>query len=115
MPLVCADDAKAIENAKRLADATPVEVWNGERFVIRLSPTEKSGDTAVTYEVKDGRLVPKSKSKAVERASGRQATSPNCGAQKAGARRNEKSREASVNRLAKQSKPLKLLSGPRHR
>jgi hypothetical protein len=35
--LVCADDAEAIEKAKRLADGHDVELWNGLRFVIRLS------------------------------------------------------------------------------
>jgi hypothetical protein len=57
-PLVCPDDAVAIEKAKRLIDDHTVELWSGERFVARLSATEKDGD-AVTHEVKDGRLVPK--------------------------------------------------------
>jgi hypothetical protein len=35
--LVCADDAEAIEKAKRLVDGHDVELWNGLRFVIRLS------------------------------------------------------------------------------
>jgi hypothetical protein len=35
-PPICADDAEAIEKAKRLADVHDVELWTGERFVIRL-------------------------------------------------------------------------------
>jgi hypothetical protein len=35
-PLVCADDAVAIEKAKRLVDGHDVELWSGERLVIRL-------------------------------------------------------------------------------
>jgi hypothetical protein len=35
--LVCADDAEAIEKAKRLVDGHDVELWNGPRLVIRLS------------------------------------------------------------------------------
>ena len=34
--LVCADDAEAIEKAKRLADRYAIELWSGARFVTRL-------------------------------------------------------------------------------
>ena len=37
--LVCADDAEAIEKAKRLVDGHDVELWSGDRFLIRLSRT----------------------------------------------------------------------------
>jgi hypothetical protein len=37
-PLVCADDAEAIDKAKRLVNGSDLELWNGKRFVIRLSP-----------------------------------------------------------------------------
>ena len=40
-PLICADDAEAIEKAKRLVDVHDVELWSGERFVIRLKATTK--------------------------------------------------------------------------
>jgi hypothetical protein len=40
-PLVCADDAEAIENAKRLSHDLPIELWSGARFVIRLEPKTK--------------------------------------------------------------------------
>jgi hypothetical protein len=33
---VCADDAEAIEKAKRLADRYAIELWSGARFVTRL-------------------------------------------------------------------------------
>jgi hypothetical protein len=41
-PLVCADDAEAIEEAKRLIDGHDIELWSGARFVIRLphDPTQ---------------------------------------------------------------------------
>ena len=37
-PLVCADDADAIEKAKRLVVDRPIELWSGPRLVIRLMP-----------------------------------------------------------------------------
>ena len=39
--LNCADDAEAIEKAKRLVDVHDVELWSGERFVIRLKAATK--------------------------------------------------------------------------
>jgi hypothetical protein len=35
-PLVCLDDAEAAARAKRLVDGHDVELWSGERFVVRL-------------------------------------------------------------------------------
>ena len=35
-PLVCADDAEAIEKAKGLFDGYDIELWSGSRLVIRL-------------------------------------------------------------------------------
>jgi hypothetical protein len=37
-PLVCADDAEAIERAKLLVGDPSIELWSGPRFVIRLEP-----------------------------------------------------------------------------
>ncbi len=37
--LVCADDAEAINKAKRLVDGHDIELWSGARFIIRLSRT----------------------------------------------------------------------------
>ena len=34
--LTCADDAEATDKAKRLVDGLDIELWSGERFVIRL-------------------------------------------------------------------------------
>ena len=56
-PLICADDAEAIERAKRLVAEQDIELWNGPRLVIRLNATGKP--SAVSHEVIDGRLVPK--------------------------------------------------------
>jgi hypothetical protein len=39
--LICADDAEAIAKAMRLVDFHDVELWSGERFVIRLKATTK--------------------------------------------------------------------------
>jgi hypothetical protein len=39
--LICADDAEAIEKAKRLVVDHDVELWSGERFVARLKATTK--------------------------------------------------------------------------
>ena len=35
-PFVCADDVEAIEKAKRLVGSCDVELWCGDRLVIRL-------------------------------------------------------------------------------
>jgi hypothetical protein len=35
-PLVCPNDAEAIEKAKRLVNGRDVELWSGGRFVIKL-------------------------------------------------------------------------------
>jgi len=37
-PLVCADDAEAIEKLSSLSVTGRFELWNGPRFVIRLEP-----------------------------------------------------------------------------
>jgi hypothetical protein len=36
-PIVCRDDAEATERAKHLLDGHDIELWSGERFVIKLS------------------------------------------------------------------------------
>jgi hypothetical protein len=40
-PLVCANDAEAIEKAKRLVINHAIELWSGERLVIRLDAKTK--------------------------------------------------------------------------
>jgi hypothetical protein len=35
-PLICADDAEAIAQAKLLADDHDIELWSGNRLVIRI-------------------------------------------------------------------------------
>jgi hypothetical protein len=40
-PLICHDDAEAIEKAKRLVDGHDVELWNGDRLVTRISHKPK--------------------------------------------------------------------------
>jgi hypothetical protein len=40
-PLVCATDAEAIEQAKRLLVSRVIELWSGERMVIRLDAKTK--------------------------------------------------------------------------
>lgn len=36
MGLSCCDDAEAIEQARRLIEDQDVELWSGERFIVRL-------------------------------------------------------------------------------
>jgi hypothetical protein len=40
-PMICADDAEAIERAKRLVNGQDVELWSGPRLVIRISHKPK--------------------------------------------------------------------------
>jgi hypothetical protein len=40
-PMICRDDAEAITRARRLLDTHDIEVWSGERLVIRLSPASE--------------------------------------------------------------------------
>jgi hypothetical protein len=40
-PLVCANDAGATEQAKRLIDGHDIELWSGARFVVRLERGRK--------------------------------------------------------------------------
>lgn len=34
--LSCADDTEAIEQARRLANSQDIELWSGDRFIVRL-------------------------------------------------------------------------------
>jgi translation initiation factor IF-1 len=38
--IACDDDMEAIARAKRLLDGHDVEIWRGDRVVIRLKPTD---------------------------------------------------------------------------
>jgi hypothetical protein len=40
-PLICADDAEAIAQAKHLVGIHDVELWSGDRLVIRLRAAAK--------------------------------------------------------------------------
>jgi hypothetical protein len=40
-PLVCGDDAEAIERAKPLVDGDDIELWSGDRLVTRLEAQTK--------------------------------------------------------------------------
>jgi hypothetical protein len=35
-PIICHDDVEAIAKAQRLVDGHAVELWSGERFVLKL-------------------------------------------------------------------------------
>ena len=39
--MVCRDDGEAVAKAKQLVDGHDIEVWNGERLVIRLKHDPK--------------------------------------------------------------------------
>ena len=41
----CADDSEAIVWAKQLLDGHDIELWSGERFVVKLEHQEKPGKT----------------------------------------------------------------------
>jgi len=59
VPLVCADDVEAMKEEKHLNDLSEVELWERDRKVAKFDrKTEKRG-YAVTYEIHDGRMVPK--------------------------------------------------------
>ena len=36
--MICRNDTEAIANAKRLLDGKDIELWSGDRFIIRLLP-----------------------------------------------------------------------------
>jgi hypothetical protein len=54
---VCGNDADATVWAGQLAEADDIELWSGDRLVIRLA--SKGKRAAVTHEVVGGRMVPK--------------------------------------------------------
>ena len=37
--LSCSDDAEAVERARRLIEDQDIELWSGDRFIIRLPKT----------------------------------------------------------------------------
>ncbi|MDB5576107.1 MAG: hypothetical protein JWR80_1283 [Bradyrhizobium sp.] len=41
-PMICLDDAEAIAKAQRLVDGHDVELWSGDRFVVRLDAKQKN-------------------------------------------------------------------------
>ncbi len=40
--MVCHDDSEAVANAKRFVDGHDIEIWSGDRMVMRLSHTPPS-------------------------------------------------------------------------
>jgi hypothetical protein len=56
-PLVCANDDEAVEQAKRLAEKHPVELWRGATLVNRLDSQQQN--TTVTHDVHDGCMIPR--------------------------------------------------------
>jgi hypothetical protein len=55
-PFVCANDEEAIKKAGILSQRHGVELWSGIRLI---SSIPKQSARAVTYEVIEGRMVPK--------------------------------------------------------
>jgi hypothetical protein len=39
--MICRDDAETIERARRMVSDHDIELWSGERLVIRISPASK--------------------------------------------------------------------------
>jgi hypothetical protein len=59
VPWVCANDADAMEKAKRLVSGNDVELWERTRKVAAFkNECQKSGG-AITHEVHDGRMISK--------------------------------------------------------
>jgi hypothetical protein len=59
VPFVCADDAEAMEKAKRLVNGNDVELWDGARKVAAFkNECQKSGGS-ITHEIHDGRMISK--------------------------------------------------------
>jgi hypothetical protein len=56
-PLACANDEEAITKAKVLVQRHAVELWDGPRLV---SSIPKQPARAVTHEIHEGCMVPKS-------------------------------------------------------
>jgi hypothetical protein len=56
---VCDTDEHAITWTKQMIEDQPIELWSGERFVTRLPPVESRQNSAISHEIRDGRMVPK--------------------------------------------------------
>jgi hypothetical protein len=52
-PLVCADDAEAIEKARGLVDSHDIELWSGDRFVLRLVAQPGKADKSLPLRPPD--------------------------------------------------------------
>jgi hypothetical protein len=52
VPLVCVNDAEAMEKAKRLVIGSDVELWEGARKVAAFG-------RSITHEIHDGRMISK--------------------------------------------------------
>jgi hypothetical protein len=59
-PLTCGSDEEAIEKATDLITKHDIELWSGERLVVRLKKPETPAGATITHVVQGGRLVPKS-------------------------------------------------------
>jgi hypothetical protein len=69
-PLACSNDEEAVEKVMGLIGEHDIELWSGERLVVRLrsraapavrgSPDKGKVGETITHQVKNGRLVPKS-------------------------------------------------------
>ena len=56
-PLICDNDDDALAKARGLLDGKDIELWSGERLVIRL--TGRKSPPLFTHEIKDGGMMPK--------------------------------------------------------
>jgi hypothetical protein len=52
----CDNDTDAIVWAKQLIDKRALELWSGERLVLRLAPSDNRG-SAVSHQIREGRMV----------------------------------------------------------
>jgi hypothetical protein len=59
VPLVCADDAEAMEKAKRLAYSRDVELWQSDRKIAAFDHKSAKQSRSVTHEIRDSRMISK--------------------------------------------------------
>ena len=56
---VCADDAEAIEKAKRLVNSNDVELWERARKIASFKHECQKSVGSITHEIHDGRMISK--------------------------------------------------------
>jgi hypothetical protein len=58
--LECIGDAEALKEAEHLVGGHDVELWQGARKVAAFKHKQETSRRAITYEIRDGRMIAKS-------------------------------------------------------